>query len=339
MVALRGCVIVPSIGLLVGACFFTACSTRRKDPPKQEVPPLAASASPGAPAHPNETPPIAASNLVPATGRACRAKSLKGGATIRTSPDDAPRPLAQGELLPEEARLELASDGELSLQATISTREIAVHGPATLVACPDGEEALRVSFGRVSGYPGMGVRPGSDVWIATPLGVVRFNDAQIDIEVAGPLAERLEVKISGGKATFMPALGVRSPGSSDAGVLGEVAMPVGGTFLADRPSTALPRLVRDLLSACRTEAEAAREAGVRVLESGAAPDPGQLGQRAFVHVRARQRARAACEVARAAGALKPGVLDSQMLAQLASADEKWKRSLAPPSLTPLPTRR
>jgi len=65
----------------------------------------------------------------------------------------------------------------------------------------------------------------------------------------------------------------------------------------------------------------------------------RLGQRAFAHVRARQRARAACEVARAAGALKPGALDGSLAAQLAAADEKWKGSPEPPSLTPLPTRR
>jgi len=264
---------------------------------------------------------------------------LKGDATVQASPDEPARPLAQGELLPEEARVELAADTQLSVQATVSTREIAVRGPATVVACVDGEEALRVSYGRVSGYPGMGVRPGADVWIATPLGVVRFNDAQIEVAVAGPSGERLDVKLPGGKANFMPAPGVRVAGSADAGVLDELIIPPGSTFFVDRPTTPLPRLLRELVGACRTEAEAAREAAVRVLESGASSDPGQLGQRAFAHVRARQRARAACEVARAAGALKPGALDSQMLAQLAASDAKWKGTPAPPSLTPLPTRR
>ncbi len=263
--------------------------------------------------------------------------SLKGGATVRTSPDDSPRPLVQGELVPEEARLELAPDAELSLQATTSTREIALRGPATLVACPGGEEEVRVSTGRISGFPGVGVRPGADVWIATPLGVVRFADAQIEVAVVGPY--RIEVKIEGGKATFMAALGVHLQGLADAGALDEILIPGGGTFFADRVAMPLPRLLRDLVSACLTEAEAGREAGVRVLESGATGDPGLLGQRAFAHVRARQRARAACEVARATGALKPGALDSQMLAQLAAADEKWKSAPAPPSLTPLPTRR
>lgn len=330
--------VAPSIVILICACAVGACSTRKKETP-QEVPPSpAASAIPAPPDHEAPTtPPLAASDFVHATGRACRAKSLKGGATVRTSPNDPPRPLVQGDLLPEEARLELAPDAELSLQATTSTREIALRGPATLVACPGGEEEVRVSFGRISGYPGVGVRPGADVWIATPLGVVRFADAQIEVMVAGPSAERLEVKIGGGKATFMAALGVH--GSADAGVLDEVLIPGGGTFSADRAPTPLPKLLRDLVGACRTESEAAREAGVRVLESGPASDPGQLGQRAFAHVRARQRARAACEVARAAGGLKPGALDSQMLAQLAAADEKWKSSPAPPSLTPLPTRR
>src|SRR5262249_28053376 len=106
-----------------------------------------------------------------------------------------------------------------------------------------------------------------------------------------------------------------------------------------RPSSPLSKVLRDLVAACSTEAEGAREAAARVLESGSGSDPGQLGQKAFAHVRARQRARAACEGARAAGGSKPGVPHIRQLAQLAAADEKWKRVPAPPSLTPLPTRR
>jgi hypothetical protein len=282
---------------------------------------------------PHVVPPLAASNLVAATRRACRAKSLKGGATLRVSPDDAPRPLAQGELFPEGARVELEPQAELSIQATISTREIAVHGPAALVACPDGDEALRLYFGKVSSYPAMGVRPGSDVWIATPLGVVRFSDAQIDVDVSLVPSERLEMKVSSGKASFMPALGVPVPGFQDSGVLEELAIPAQGAISVDRSSS---KALRELVAECRSEADAASEAGARVLENG---DPAQLGQRAFAHVRARQRARAACEVARAAGGAKPGVLDSRQIAQLAEADAKWKTVPARPSLTPLPARR
>jgi hypothetical protein len=318
--------------MLVFAC---ACSTKKKEAAESPAPSVSATSTMQ---DPHAVPPIAASNLVASSRRACRAKSLKGNATL-VAPDESPRPLAQGELFPEGARVELAPEADLSLQATVSTREIAVHGPAALVACPDGDEALRLSFGRVSGYPGMGARPGSDVWIATPLGVVRFTDAQIDLEVAGTPAERLEVKVSSGKASFMPALGARVPGFADSGVLEELAIPAGGTFSVDRPSSPLSKVLRDLVAACGTEAEGAREAAARVLESGAGADPGQLGQKAFAHVHARQRARAACEVARAAGGSKPGVLDSRQLAQLAAADEKWKRVPAPPSLTPLPTRR
>ena len=329
-----------SIVAVAWVCGASACTPRRKDASRDDSPPLVASVPVTSSTHDaTGTPPLAASDFVHATHRACRAKSLKGKATLRTSPDEPPRPLVQGDLLPEEARLELAPDTELSLQATVSTREIALRGPAALVACPGGEEEVRVAFGTISGFPGVGVRPGADVWIATPLGVVRFSDAQLDVVVAGPAAEHLEVKIAGGKATFMAALGVHLQGLTDAGTLDEIVVPSGSTFSVDRPPTPLPKLLRDLVGACRTEAEAAREAGVRVLEAGAATDPGQLGQRAFAHVRARQRARAACEVARAAGALKPGALDGSLAAQLAAADEKWKGSPEPPSLTPLPTRR
>jgi hypothetical protein len=331
-----------TIVFFAASCGAMGCSTRRKDPAPGDMIAREASAPVASAPHlePDDAgvPPLAASDFVPATRRACRAKSLKGGARLTAGTGESPRPLAQGDLVPEAARIELDPDAELTLQATSSTREIAVHGPAMLEACPAGEEEIRLSVGRVSGFPGRGVRPGTDVWIATPLGVVRFNDAEIEVTVSGRRADHLEVTLTGGKAIWMPAHGVVTPDAPDAASFEEVAIPGSGHFSANRAASTGPKLLPDLVGACRQSADAAKQAAAEVLAT-ANGDAAELGQRAFLHVRARQRARAACSVARAALTLKPGALDSKMLASLDAADQEWKGSEAPPSLTPLPARR
>jgi hypothetical protein len=270
---------------------------------------------------------------------------------------DAPqrRSLARGDLVPESGLIELGSDSELTVHATVSTREITLVGPATAEACPGGDEAMRLAYGRVTAFPGSGVRPGAEVWIATPLGVVRFSDAKIDIGVPDTDAARLEIAVITGQATFMPALGIAAaapgavaPPEGDknglpAGALeaGE-AIPLlpGSTLAVRRREGPVSRWASGLVAACVRQAAAARQAAELV----AAPrDAGRglLADLAFAHVKARQHARAACEMAWAAGGLAPG-LDAARRADLESADATWKGAPAPSGayqLTPLPARR
>jgi hypothetical protein len=309
-----------------------------------------------------------AGGFVVATRRSCRVMALRGTATTRPRfaeqgprPDGgtgwegglgvdahAPRPLAVSDLLPEGGLLDLGPDTELTVQATVSTREITLVGPATAEACPGGDEAMRLSRGTVTAFPGGGVRPGADVWIATPLGVVRFSDAKIDIAVSGPNAERLAVAVIAGLATFVPAVGVsaavspagRADGAaadprndglaaSADGADGAIALLPGVTFVASRPAGAVSRWVRDLVAACARQARVARDAGQLV---AVPPDGGRAARSdlAFAHVRARRQARAACEAAWAAGALAPGLLDAALRADLEGADATWKGVPSPP---------
>ena len=286
-----------------------------------------------------------------ATRRACRVMALRGTATSRPRVEGSATPpgggsfgsadaqppasLAQNDLLPEGGLIELAAGAELTLQATVSTREITLVGPGLAEACLGGEEAVRLSHGKVSAFPGGGVRPGAEVWVATPLGVVRFNDAKIDVAVPGRDAARIEVALATGHATFVPAPGVEEmPGRSDAGRAApapparanhgaidaeaageEVKLVQGVGFAARRPTGPLPRWVRELVGACVRLAAEAREAG-RLVGSPPTGPRSSLGDLAFAHVRARQRARAACETAWAAGALAPGLLDARLRADL-----------------------
>jgi hypothetical protein len=109
-------------------------------------------------------------------------------------------------------------------------------------------------------------------------------------------------------------------------------MKAGVSLVAVRPAAPLPRLVADLVHACTRETDAAL-AALRALSEASANGSGDLGERAAAHVRARKRARAACDTARAAAGLAPPVLEGALGAELRAADEKRNQ------LTPLPTRR
>jgi hypothetical protein len=251
--------------------------------------------------------------------------------------------LKSGELVPDGAIISLGDGGTLTVQATVSTREMTIVGPAIAETCPGGDEAVRLSRGKATSFPGAGVRPGAEVWVATPLGVVRFNEAQIEIDVPGADAERLRVTVVTGQATFVPASGVTivPAGESDAGRSAEppagqnsvagakgpaeglLALSPGTTLEASRPKATPARWLRDLVAACARRASAAREAGQKVATAGRS-NRAALADLAAAHVQARQLARAACESARAAGAMPTGQYDTVIRADLDRSDESWK---------------
>jgi hypothetical protein len=292
--------------------------------------------------------------LAASTRRACRVMSLRGDATSsipvprsarageETVADaSATRFLVEGQLLPEGAIIDLGTGGVLTVQATVSTREMTLVGPAIAEACPGGDEAIRLSRGKATSFPGAGVRPGAEVWVATPLGVVRFNEAKIEIEVLGAEAEHLKVVVVTGQATFVPAAGVTMDpatapiveAGANAAPLAPLALTPGTTMEASRPKATPARWTRDLIAACTRRAGAAREAGQKVA-AGSRTNRASLADLAAAHVQARQLARAACESARAAGALPLGPLDGALRADLVRAEEAWKAVPPAPSSAP-----
>ncbi len=300
---------------------------------------------------------VEAGTFIAATKRACRVMALRGRAYVaphfsvgtleegeRAAAGDGDasaggsrrRSLERGDLLPEGWLVELEADTELTVQATVSTREITLVGPARAEACPEGDESVRLSYGKVTAVPGAGVRPGADVWVATPLGVVRFSDAKIAIAVSDDEANRLQIDVISSRASYVPAPGMVQAASPDrhdaAGVAllaGEaISLVPGPAFAARRREGAASRWVGELVAACARRADVARAAAELMREPG---DAGRatLGDLAFAHVSARQAARAACESAWAAGALGAG-LDATRRADLARADASWKGTVALP---------
>jgi hypothetical protein len=238
--------------------------------------------------------------------------------------------LSQGDVIPNGGVVEVADGAELTLR-TAMYREITLVGPATAVVCLGGEDGILLPRGKMSAAPGTGVRPGVDVWVATPLGVVRYTDARIEIEV-GTDGARLLAATSSGQAAYLPAVDTRvdpGPRAAQANLFADVPMKVGTPLVVMRPPGPIPRYVAELVRACELESTATANALERLSDA----DAGELGERASRHVQARRRARAACESARAALYLGPGTLDATLGARLDAADEKRNR------LTPLPARR
>jgi hypothetical protein len=239
---------------------------------------------------------------------------------------------ALGELLPE-AKIVLPKDEGLVVKSTVSGRELGVDGPLLAEVCPEGEEEVRLSLGSVRGFAGAGVRPGAEVWIATPLGVVRFNEANLKVEVA-PAAERLSVMVTAGQAVFVaakePLVGPDAFGARLVGDAGtdERTIAAGVPFVVARPAGSVSLLARNLVSWCARQADLVEEMARALLYA----DAGELGARAAKHVAARRLAWALCSSARAAAALD-APREGQLLADIEKAEQKWKQ------LTRSPVRR
>jgi hypothetical protein len=230
-------------------------------------------------------------------------------------------PISRGDLL-DGARIELPDGAELTLQATASGREIGLRGPARAEVCPEGEEEMRLSWGTVRGFLGPGVRPGAEVWVATPLGVIRFNDANLEIEVGSPVAKRLSVRVASGRAVFVPvsAMLTGEPGPKSQS---EVPIGTGAPFVVERPDSTPFRLAQDLGAACTREADRVEQGARAVLAS----QGGALGERAAQYVQARRSAHMVCASARAAAALDPTKAEGSFWAELEKAEQKWKSPL------------
>jgi hypothetical protein len=269
---------------------------------------------------------VAPPERVAADVRACRVIKLEGGPALAggVPSSDAGHPLSRGDLLGGD-KVELAPGGELIVKATVSGREIGLRGPAVARVCPDGEEEVRLSSGMLRGFSGPGVRPGAEVWVATPLGVVRYNDAEVEIEVAPPPAEGVSVQVRSGKAVFVPVVAGprrddRTPGREEIPILQ-------GVPFSAKPALADALLAGALTLTCRRQAARVAEIAREVLSAPA----GTLGERAAQSVAARRAVHAVCSSARAAAGLEDGAHESIFVTEIDRAEREWKA--VPPRAT------
>jgi hypothetical protein len=148
----------------------------------------------------------------------------------------------------------------------------------------------------------MGARPGAEVLIATPLGALRYGDADFTLALDD---KKLALTVRTGQVDFDPASG-KPPNQP----LQKLTLPFG------KPDPIA------LIARCKDAAEAA-EASARRVGDKSAPEP--LGERAQAHVKARKAARAACTVAAASTGLVADPTDSAGLwAEAARWEGLWE---------------
>ncbi len=256
--------------------------------------------------------PSSSTNAAPTVGSArpaepkgaCRVLALTGRASVESAP------VAVGTLLDGEHWLELEAGASVSLRHTITSRELKLIGPGRALPCRQGREQFLLARGALTTFATLGVRPGAEVLVATPAGIVHYGDADLDLEYN----ERgLALRVKGGEAWLEPgeppSVAIKNPIVS--GKAARVPAP------QRKPS--------ELAAACQSAAETAAESAARLL-GGVAPSPSDsLGARAATQMRDRGAARAACSIAAAAsGAVADPAERQSLWASIAHSDEAWQ---------------
>jgi hypothetical protein len=177
----------------------------------------------------------------------------------------------------------LAKGASLTLKHARSGREVSLMGPALFRACRRGREQVLLASGKLAAGSGMGSRPGAEVLIATPVGAVRYGDADFTLTLDD---KKLSVEVRAGQVDVDSATSkqLKSPLHAK----DKLVVPLG------KPD------VVSLMARCKAAAEQA-ETSARRVGDRSAPEP--LGERAKAHVEARKAARVACTIAAAATGL------------------------------------
>jgi hypothetical protein len=266
-------------GLSLGLALLCACGKADKGNRNAAA---SASAAESATALVSATPEVSATPALPRRDPACRALRVEGDAKVGDSV------LLQGAELDGSEWVRLGQGASISLKHASTGREIALAGPAVFRACRRGREQVLLAEGKVTIGTGMGARPGAEVLIATPVGGVRYADAEFSLVLD---QKRLSVEVRAGQVEVDPAVPATSASKASKSPL----------HAKDKLVIALGKPdVTALMRSCKEAAEAAESSARRVGDRNA-PEP--LGERAQAHVRARKTARAACTIAAAATGL------------------------------------
>lgn len=247
----------------------------------------------------HESRPETSMPLIRSAARTCRAIAVRG----KVERVDGGAQLRSGDALDDEPWLALGEKAQLLVKHARSGRELTFRGPATIQPCHDQAEHFLVHTGEVTTTPGIGARPGAEVLISTPLGVVRYGDAQLKAVASD---KRLKVSVQRGTAWVEG----REPEPAPEEVT------EGGSTEREEAAPDVKMVIEQCESAARNSDGKARA----VLNRNA--EQRTLGRRAAEHLRARQAARRACGIAAASLGGKPGHDYAQ---RLEKADRLWQR--------------
>jgi hypothetical protein len=195
-----------------------------------------------------------------------------------------------------------------------TARETAFEGPGRVRVCVGGDEESWLSEGVFRATAGVGEAPMQEEWVATPLGVLRYAQAELQLKVSD---RALELEVQKGKAFLHPGatslteLAARSP--EDGGWFG---MPAGTRVVLH--AAAAP-VAKDAVDACAAQAAEAHAVARAIVDSGA-----KLGELAKEHVTLRRAARASCAVAAVLVETVHGSAREELSSRVREADADWR---------------
>jgi len=292
--------------LALGALCALACGKTAGSgaPPGASAKPgVSVSSAPGsasAPSAPVEPSPP------PAT---CRALRVTSAAKVGEAP------LVSGAELDGADWVSLDAGAGLTLKHTSSGREIAISGPALFRACRRGREQILLVRGTLQGGAGMGVRPGAEVLVATPIAGLRYGDADFKLTLD---EKKLAVEVRAGQLDVDSASD--KPLKTPLRAKDKLTVPLG------KPNPS------ELMARCQAAAERA-VATAREVGDKSSPEP--LGERARAHVKARRAARSACTIAAASiGLVADPQTSAGLWAEAARGEGLWETIPRPPRAKP-----
>ena len=231
----------------------------------------------------------------------CRAISVSG----QVKREDVPLPA--NEVLGD-AWVELGPGAKLAVKNGRTSRETLIDGPGAVRACVGGEEELWVNGAVFTSVIGAGETPGSEVWVVTPHGVVRYGSgARVTLNIGVP---RVDAKVEGGSAWMWQVEG-------NAWV--EIAAGKTATLTTRKAPS---QIVGD----CEQAAKAAHDLGAAIVAGDAS-----LGEAAPQHVALRQKAHAICAIAELVSARSLDTVErGRLLPRAHTANARWRDASGKP---------
>ncbi len=292
------------LGAAVLAALLPSCKAKPRTGSEGTNAPASSSAALGARAKTAPSARVTADAAAPHAIAGCRAIQVTGAVA------SGDRPLRVGGWVDGQSWVTLPKDAKVVVKYPSSARELALSGPGRARLCAGGEEQVVLSQGTLRTTAGAGARPGVQVLVFTPLGIIHYGDADLEARVG---ERSVNMQVFAGDAWVEPLFGATRQGPEHVLPKGKSALKLAAAPSAERAITA-----------CREASQSAATAAEAVLTN--APAGVSLGQRAANQLKARQTARALCGSARAVlGNTRDPASAQKLEIGINEADALWQK--------------
>lgn len=210
-------------------------------------------------------------------------------------------PLVTSNALDGKAWLELGADASVAVRHGASSREFELRGPGRFLPCRAGLEQVLIAEGVFESSPGAGVRPGAEMWVATPFAALHYGDANLSVRVG---QKELLARVVNGR------------------VVSEAELAPGTQALAVPKEKRWTHLLapNERAERCDSAAHTARGSADELMRASS-----DLGKLAAAQLEQRRRARAECLIAETALARLSDTAEKGRLSdQVERANQLWQ---------------